>query len=316
MRNPEHNPRGLFNFSFEFACGNKPNPDPGSNVQRPAFVTMLRELDNKIDFAILNGDWIYERQRDYTAGQWLEQVGATAAETPDIVQMAPSIVGVWENYKDYLATDPNLAAWHREIPSFFVFDDHEILNGINGTSEVGYRDFKAVFRDIGTKAWYDYLGWSQPPSFTQDIHFGMAKLRADNDVLYDENADFTALDFGQASNLMVHWGGQYAGTPNGARMGGGGDPNACVYEIAEALDKHRLRIRPAAVADTTSAYSIGRRSYTEKKIGNCHLFFIDTRSHRGLHDVKDPFKPGLSPIGVFSLCKSRLSQIFKLKPPK
>ena len=69
VRNPEHNPRGLFNFSFEFACGNKPNPDPGSNVQRPAFVTMLRELDNKIDFAILNGDWIYERQRDYTAGQ-------------------------------------------------------------------------------------------------------------------------------------------------------------------------------------------------------------------------------------------------------
>ena len=53
VSNPEHNPRGLFNFSFEFACGNKQD---GSD--QPAFRTMLDRLDGRIDFAVQNGDWI------------------------------------------------------------------------------------------------------------------------------------------------------------------------------------------------------------------------------------------------------------------
>ena len=61
-----------------------------------------------------------------------------------------------------------------------------------------------------------------------------------------------------------------------------GDPNAGVYQVLERLDAHRLRVRPAAKADGTAAYSIGRRSYYEQRIGNAHFFFLDTRSHRGV----------------------------------
>ena len=79
------------------------------------------------------------------------------AEIPRLLQIAPTITGVWENYKLYLERGENLAKWHRDIPSFFTFDDHELLADLNGTGTVGLRDRRVVFRDIGVQAWYDYL---------------------------------------------------------------------------------------------------------------------------------------------------------------
>src|SRR5262245_30602683 len=52
----ELNPRGLFNFRFEFACGNNQTPGQGGGPENIAFKTMLDHLKDKIDFAILNGD--------------------------------------------------------------------------------------------------------------------------------------------------------------------------------------------------------------------------------------------------------------------
>ena len=78
----EHNPDGLFNLRFEFACGNNQGID-GSVLgpSMPTYGTMLdhfhrREGPSRIDFAILNGDFIYEEQRDYSPDQWLEQTAA------------------------------------------------------------------------------------------------------------------------------------------------------------------------------------------------------------------------------------------------
>ncbi len=301
FQNPEHNPNGLFNFRFEFACGNSPRPqDP----PRPTFVTMLRELQGEIDFAILNGDWLYEKKRDFPVDQWTEQVGVKEDKAPNIVNLAPSIVGVWENYKDYLENDPNLAAWHRQVPSFFTFDDHEILGDVNGCGEIGFRNKKAVFRDIGVKAWYDYLGWSNEPYHKQETYFGKAGFEANSDILTDSNADFSKINFDQTANLHVHWGGQLAGekrVPDGP-----GDPNAGVYEIVNVLDKHRLRIRPAAKASKQSAYSIGRLSYSLMRVSNCDFLFLDTRSHRELYDIDNLDKPGVSVLG-----KKQKDWIFK-----
>jgi len=290
--NEQYNPRGLFNFSFEFACGNSPQP---SEPPRPTYVTMLRLARDRINFAILNGDWLYESSRDFTVAQWLDQVGLLQSDTPKIVTLTPSVVGVWENYKEYLENDRNLAAWHRHVPSFFTFDDHEILGDINGAGEKGFVNKKAVFRDIGVKAWYDYLGWSNPPSFDQDILFGTAELKQDSDILVDQHAAFTKLDLEQTANLHIHWGGQLAGTRNMSE--GDKDLNTGVYEIVEVIDDHSLRISPAARATKSSAYSIGRLSHSEMQVSNCHFFFLDTRSHRQLHDARNPEKPGVSLIG-------------------
>ncbi len=289
LRDAGLNPRGLFNFSFEFACGNNQNPRQGCGPELPAFRTMLPRLKDKVNFAVLNGDWLYEEVREHPADEGV--LGAA------VVRHAPSIAGVWENYKLYLSRGAPLAAWHREIPSFFTFDDHEILNDVWGAGSPGLRDRRAVFRDIGVQAWYDYLGWANPVAFTQGIRFGRARLQAGSDVLSDPEADFTTLDLAQAATLHVHWGGPTAGVNDNALDGVGGDPNAGVYEIAGILGKDRLRVRPAPKADGEASYSIGRRSYYRLRVSNADLVMLDTRSHREMHDTKNPGKPGLSMLG-------------------
>jgi len=295
FRDAALNPRGLFNFSFEFACGNNQTPGQGAGTSLPAFETMLRELPDRIHFSILNGDWLYEDQRDFTTRQWQQQVGTETL--PTVLQYAPTLTGVWENYKVYLSRGENLSTYHRYVPTFFTFDDHETLNDIWGAGTPGLRDRRAVFRDIGTQAWYDYLGWSNPARFSQDIHFGQAKLSASSDVLVDAAADFSKVDLRQAATLHVHWGGPTAGVNDNDLDGVGGDPNAGVYEIVEILDPQRLRIRPAAKEDGTPSYSIGRQSYYRFRVANCEFFCLDTRTNREMHDTQQPDKPGLSMLG-------------------
>lgn len=297
LRDPRLNPRGLFNFRFEYACGNNQAQQHGSGTALPAFKTMLDKLDDRIDFAILNGDWLYEEARDYTPEQWLRQVGRDKYSTPATVEIAPAIVGVWQNYKNYLDHGKNLVAWHREVPSFFTFDDHEILNDVWGAGTPGLRDRRAVFRDVGVQAWYDYLGWSNPVEFTQGITFGKAELKAGSDLLIDKQANFRQLDLTQAGTLLVHWGTKTDGVNDNALDGVGGDPNAGVYAIAKVIDDHTLQISPAADQTRASTYSIGRRSYFKKRIANCDFFFCDTRTHRQMHDTRQPDKPGLSMLG-------------------
>ena len=291
------NPKGLFNFSFEFACGNNQNPAHSIGPELPTFKTMLERLKDRIHFAILNGDWLYESQRQYKPSQWLAQVGCPPDKMPAHVKIAPTLVGVWQNYKHFLGQGHNLARWHSEIPSFFTYDDHEILNDIWGAGTPGLRDRRAVFRDVGVRAWYDYLGWSNPTTYSQPVHFGKARLKAGSDVLVDPEADFTRLDLKQATNLHVHWGTETAGVNDNALDGVGGDPNAGVYRIEKVLDKNRLKVFPAAKQDGTVSYSIGRRSYYRLRISNCDFFLVDTRGLREMHDTRQPDKPGLSMLG-------------------
>ena len=291
------NPEGLFNFSFEFACGNNQNPDHSIGPRLPTFKTMLDRIADDIHFAILNGDWLYESQRTFKPSQWLAQVDCPRDAVPKVVHVAPTIVGVWENYKHFLRQGDNLARWHREVPSFFTTDDHEILNDIWGAGTPGLRDRRAVFRDIGIRAWYDYLGWSNPTEFTQSIHFGRAMLTSGSDILVDEEADFTKLDLAQCNNLHIHWGTRTAGVNDNALDGVGGDPNAGVYRIERVIDRKRIKVYPAAKADGSSSYSIGRRSYYRMRIANCEFFFTDTRGQREMHDTRHPDQPGLSMLG-------------------
>lgn len=292
----ELNPQGLFNFSFEFACGNNQTPGAGLGHSMPGYNTLNSKVRDKIDFAILNGDWLYEEARDYPANAWLKQV--KASKMPKTVAVVPTITGVWENYKTYLSRAKNLAEWHRHVPSYYTFDDHELLNDVFGCGEEGYRNRRAVFRDIGTQGWYDYLGWSNFTATTQGVHFGKAQMTRGSNIIVDKNADFTKLDLNQAANLHVHWGTANAGVkdiPEGDTEGG--DPNANVYTIKKVIDKHRIQVSPAAAATKSSSYSIGRKSYGTFKVANCRFIMLDTKTHREMHDIKNPGKKGITMIG-------------------
>ena len=303
------NPGGRYNFRFEFACGNNQNPS-GSPIGAAMTThgTMMsnlvsQEAKSKIDFAILNGDWLYENDtRGYSPEQWREQTGIDEAATPRVVSLMPSITGVWENYKDFYNKAKNLRDWHRNVPSYYTFDDHEILNDVYGSAEPGRRNRRAVFRDVGTKAWYDYLGWSNPVPPSRDIVYGTAQLKAGSDILTDPDADFTDLD--TESTLHVHWGTPDWGmmlldpNPDGSDPDEvGGDPNSKVYKIVEVVDKNTLRVSPPADADGSATYSVARRSYFKMRVANSDFFFVDTRSYRMMHDTTDRGKVGRTMLG-------------------
>ncbi|MCB9384853.1 MAG: alkaline phosphatase D family protein [Bryobacterales bacterium] len=293
---PDANPKGLFNLRFEFACGNNQNAGAGSAFHEalPAYATMRRNLvknDEKsfVDFAILNGDWLYENDeaRKTTVAQWAEQAGVEPDRAPKILSVAPALAGVWQNYKLYLEKGLPMADWHRYVPSYFTFDDHEIVNDVYGSGEVGRVDRRAVFRDIGLEGWYDYLGWANELPAGDDIRMGRARLEQGSDVLVAPGANFTNLKPGEATTLHIHWGTPDAGVMRGPDDSTGGDPNAGVYEIAEVLGVDRLRIRPAARASGEASYSIGKRSYWRKRVGNVDFYFLDTRTYREMHDVNN-----------------------------
>lgn len=188
--------------------------------------------------------------------------------------------------------------WHRRVPNYFTFDDHELVNDIRGCATVGFRERRTVFRDIGIQAWHDYLGWANPVPPTEPIHFGQASLKKGSDVLTDTLSDFTALHVEKLPTLHVHWGTTTAGE-NDMKFDDDrlGDPNSRVYEVVERLDKHRLRINPPAVADGAATYSIGRRNYSSFRVANCEYYLLDLKTYRQMHDPKHPDKAGLTMLG-------------------
>jgi len=299
VRNDKYNPRGLFNFSFEFACGNNPNQGAGLGPTLPTYDTLNRKVLGEVDFAILNGDWLYEEDRDYPVSSWRHQVGLGEGQLPHALRVAPSITGVWENYKTFLRRGANLAHWHRNVPSYFTFDDHELLDDIFASAEPGFRDRRAVFRDMGVKAWFDYLGWANPTEYDMPTHFGRGKMTAGSDVLEDPSTDFTRLPLDKMGTLHVHWEGQGAGITYKQEQENkeGGDPNSRVYAIEKVLGPHRLKLLPAATGDGQVSYSIGRRTYGKFRVSNCEFFLLDTRTHRTLHDKSNPAKPTATMLG-------------------
>ncbi len=293
-RDPETNPRGLFNFSFAFgSCANQ-RAGNGMGPELPAYRHMNRQHASKVLFSVMNGDWLYEEKREYPADAWRKQVGIEPAQTPRIVELCPSITGVWENYKLYLERGVPLSQWHRNVPGYFTPDDHEILNDVYGTGTEGIRSREAVFRDISLRAWYDYIAGSNPLATSVASHFGQAELSGN--VLYDPAADFTRLNLAELSNLHVHWGGQLAGVPPNQKVPAG-DPNAGVYTVRGVRDAHRLEISPKALRDGKCVYSIGRHNYGKFRAGNAEVYLLDTRGLRDMHDMVHPEKPGLYMLG-------------------
>jgi phosphodiesterase/alkaline phosphatase D-like protein len=299
FRHPEHNPEGLFNFSFEFACGNNQNPRHSAGPELPTFRTMLEEIQDDIHFAILNGDWLYEVRREYTPQQWAGQVDVAEDQIPEVLDAAPTLTGVWENYKFFFEQGAALSQWHREVPSFFTYDDHECLNDIWGAGSPGLRDRRAVFRDIGVRAWYDYLAWANPVPGDSEVHISRGTMKADSDVLVDESVDFTKLNLEDYSNLHVHWNTPTAGVnDNDLDDIDDGDLNSQVYRIEEVISPHEIKVWPAAKADGEVSYSIGKRSYFKMSISNCDFFVCDTRGQRQMHDTRDPYKDDISMLGL------------------
>lgn len=286
VRNEQHNPEGLFNFSFEFGCGNYQTPRIYPDTLMPTYATMQRRIADKVQFQVMNGDFIYEAARGTSPSEWGSANNVSKGDLPDILDMTPGLAGVWANYKLYLDRSQHLREWHRTVPALFVIDDHEILNDIGGTGRPGHRNKVALFRDVGVRAWRDYVGWSNPypPENRGEIFISRGSVNEGEPVLTDTGADYSGLSLDRISNLHIHWNGDH--------------PAAGVYEVERTLDSHRLRIYPAPPASGRNiVYSLGKLNYYSFRVSNCEFFVLDTRSMRGLHNVDNPWKQGLSMLG-------------------
>ncbi|MCB1230843.1 MAG: metallophosphoesterase family protein [Verrucomicrobiae bacterium] len=296
VRNPEYNPKGLFNFRFEIGCCANQNPLHGNGHRIRTYENLNRDWAGKTHFHIMNGDWLYEELRDFPAEAWRLECGID--KVPRVVDLMPSVVGVWENYRLYLERGVSLAQWHRNVPSYFTFDDHELVNDIWGAGTAGRRNRRAVFRDIGTYAFYNYLGWANPTVYDHPIHVSRGQMEEGSDLLVDKDTDFTKLPLDEMLNLHVHWGTPEAGE-NDLRYDESelGHPNSYVYSISEVVDPHTLRLHmPAKVTDTVT-YSIGRRSYAHFRVSNSEFYLLDTRGSRDMHDTEHRDKKGISMLG-------------------
>lgn len=294
-RHAKYNPQGLFNFRFQIgSCANQ-NPLHGGGHRATTYEHLNRDWADRVHFHVMNGDWLYEELREYPPEAWRLTQGLNSL--PLAVQVMPTVVGVWENYKLYLSRGVELSQWHRNVPSYFTFDDHELVNDIWGSSEAGKRHRRTVFRDIGTYAWLDYLGWANPSEYDHPVHYGQGKMRAGSDLLVDPNTDFTKLPLKEMTNLHVHWGTPQAGVNDIRYDNDEGHKNSYVYDIVEVVDPHTLRLHMKAQVDDQVNYSIGRRSYGKFRVSNCEFFLIDTRGDRDMHDIRQRDKPGVSMIG-------------------
>ena len=291
------NPEGLFNFVFSATSCAKQSPtlSQGATPQ----VTLFREAADKVNFHLGLGDWIYEQDRRLEASRWLIESAPLGTVMPPLLEIVPSLAGAWQNYKTYYDNDHGLRDWHATVPSFFIFDDHEVLNNFQNATVSGYGARNALFRDPALRAWRDYLGWSNPTPDVNEILFGHARLEAGSALLHDPAADFTNLAVHEDRTLHVHWGGPNAGYRNSdarnrsaistaIEEAGPKDPNASIYAIERVVDDDTLELKPAPAHVSESSYSIGGLNYYfSQQFANAEFIGLDTRSRRRSPQVSD-----------------------------
>jgi phosphodiesterase/alkaline phosphatase D-like protein len=254
--NAERNPRGLFNISFGVGFGNRSFPDEPEN---PVYRTIQERHGHELMFFVMNGDYMYEHHR----------TRETAPHGLDLFRA---------DYRHYLDVKPAMARFFRSMPMVFTFDDHEI-SGETGAGHVGLRrgvgnppNAHGVYRDIGLRAWYEYVGWAgyDRPQF-EPIRYGAASAKQNTTILHDPRADFGSLRPERVSTVHVHIGAKNCG----------------VYELEKVVDDHRLQVRPAFAHDEEGfGYSIGTHHYFDWRVGNCHFFALDCRGERTLYDPR------------------------------
>jgi phosphodiesterase/alkaline phosphatase D-like protein len=284
------NPDGLFNFAFSAMSCAKQSPTMSQGATQHA--TLFRDAGDKVDFHLVLGDWIYEHDRLLEASRWLIDSAPSGTTMPPLLEIVPNLAGAWQNYKTYYDNDRALRQWHATVPSVFIFDDHEVLNNFQNATVSGHGARDALFRDPALRAWRDYLGWSNPTTDMNRIHFGRTRLEAGSALLPDSEADFTELELHEGRTLHVHWGGPNAGYRNSdarnrsaisaaIEEAGPRDPNASVYQIERVVDDHMLELKPAPAHNSDSSYSIGGLDYFfSQRVANAEFIGLDTRSRR------------------------------------
>jgi len=262
------NPDGLFNVSFAIGhCASQEvDRSGGMYGSTPAYDMVRKNHADEIMFAVVNGDVIYEEDRDGT------------------------LAGVRNNYKTYFSRGQSFTKLFRRVPSLFTFDDHDVGWDIHGCGQVGLGEGRHLIRDIGLRGYEEYLSWANYPGPQRGrIRLGEGRVEAGGKILLDPDADFSTLD--PATVSTIHLGAYTRGSD--LKRQGNAPESAGVYGLTKVIDKTRLEFTPAAPASETLRYSIGTHHYYDWRIANCHFFALDTRGERSQRNPRDRADPRL-----------------------
>lgn len=268
---PQFNPAGRFNVKFGIGhCASQaPTTSGGQYGSTPAYDTMLREHGDEIQFALVNGDVIYEAERDGT------------------------LEGVRSNHRLYQARGRSFARLFRNVPALFTYDDHDVGWDIHGSGQIGLGAGRHLMRDVGLTAYEEYLSWANYDG-PQRGRIRLGRGTVDGDILTDPSADFTTLDPARVSTIHL---GAYTRGETNPRKVDNAPKSSGVYGLVEVLDANRLRIRPPAKKSAELNYSVGTHHYYDWKIDNCHFFALDTRGERTLLNPKNRADEKLYALG-------------------
>jgi len=251
---PVNNPKGLFNLAFSLCVGASQDPkrSGGQYSDPPAWTTLHRQFADETMFHIMDGDYTYEELRDGT------------------------LQGVRGNYKLYMDRSTGMNRYLRSTPWLQMYDDHEVQDNLFGAGQVGFKRVgsRHINRDHQLKAWREYAGWANPDTPQRGpLFFGQADAKAGDDVLASPSSDFSALDLARVNTVLV----RQRSTVVDARSSG---DNAGTYGLVKVLDKHRIQVTPPLASSEPVDFSIGSHHYYDYRLGNCHLFVLDTRGER------------------------------------
>ncbi|TWU46326.1 PhoD-like phosphatase [Rubripirellula tenax] len=270
---PANNPHGLFNLTYAIGhCASQaPNNSGGQYENTPAYDSIRHRHADEVSFGIVNGDVIYEEMRDGTIG------------------------GVRDNYKLYFSRGRSFANLFRRLPAMFTFDDHDVGWDIHGCGQVGLGEGRHLIRDIGLKAYEDYLGWANPNGRQRgNIRLGRGEVKRGDNVLHDADANFTSLSPAQVSTIHL---GNYTRGEKIVPRRDDAPKNAGVYGLKRIIDATHLEFTPPAKASEQLDYSIGTHHYYDWRVGNSHFFALDTRGERSDRNAKDRSDPNLFILG-------------------
>ena len=251
----QNNPDGRYNVAFSISVGGSQDPkrSGGQYTDPPSWGTLYRKFGDEIQFHIMNGDYTYEELRDGTPN------------------------GIRANYKRYLDRSREMSRLQGHVPWLFMFDDHEVNDNLFGAGQVGFkrRSSRHTNRDTQLNVWYEYAGWANDPAPQRGPMLqGRATVKNGSSVLECTTMDFSQLTPEQVSTILVR---------KSDKTNGKGDAkNAGTYGLAKVVNKHRIEVTPAFVADEDVVFTVGTHHYFDRKEGNCHFFFIDTRGERSM----------------------------------
>ncbi len=270
-RDPANNPRGLFNICFSLCVGASQDPkrSGGQYTDPPAWTTLHKKFGDEAMFHIMNGDFIYEENRDGT------------------------LEGIRANYQLYMDRSAGLNRLMRHMPWMIMFDDHEVHDNLFGAGQIGYKrkNSRHINRDRQLQVWNEYAGWANPDSPQRGpLIFGTASVEKGGDIIEVRDAAFAAIDPRQVSTILV-------GRKNRPTDAQSVSKNAGTYGLAEVLDDRRLRVTPPFAEKETIDFSVGAHHYYDYRLGNCHFFVIDTRGERSRFDAKDLHSPATFLLG-------------------